>query len=70
MNFSLSTLLAGFLFGVIGVWIIKEGRRVGNLRWPFIGLALLVYPYFSNNAWMDWIPGILLCALAYRLRDA
>lgn len=65
MNFSVSTLLAGLLFGVVGIWLIRTGRREGNLRLPVIGLALLVYPYFSPNVWADWGIGLGLCALAY-----
>ncbi len=69
MGFSVSTILAGFLFGVIGIWLIKEGRREGNLRWAAIGLILLIYPYFSPSPWVDWGFGLFLCAVAYRLRE-
>lgn len=65
MSFSLSTLLAGFVFGVVGIWLIRTGRREGNFRLPLIGLALIVYPYFSPNVWADWGIGAALSALAY-----
>jgi multisubunit Na+/H+ antiporter MnhE subunit len=70
MDFSVSTLLAGLLFGAIGLWLIRSGRREGNLRWAALGLVMLVYPYFSPNAWVDWGLGAALCGLAYLTAEA
>ncbi|RZA09730.1 MAG: hypothetical protein EOP11_00720 [Proteobacteria bacterium] len=69
MDLSFSTIAAGIIFGAIGLWLIKSGRREGNLWFAMIGLVLLVYPYFSPNAWVDWGLGIFLCAIAYRVRE-
>lgn len=68
MDFSVSSLLAGLLFGAAGIWLIKDGRREGNLPWAVIGVVLLVYPYFVPNPWATWGIGVALLALAYRLR--
>jgi len=69
VDFSVSTILAGLLFGVAGLWLVRNGRREGNLRWAMIGVVLMIYPYFSPNAYVDWGLGFFLCALAYRWRD-
>lgn len=69
MNFTFSSLAAGFLFGVIGIWLIKKGRRETNLNFTLTGAMLLIYPFFSPNAYADWGIGFALCAFAYLRRD-
>lgn len=67
-DFSISSLFAGFLFGVIGFYLLRSAKRRGNLYWVPIGIGLMVYPYFVSSAWLNWGIGILLCGLAYLLR--
>jgi hypothetical protein len=69
MNFSISSLFAGLIFGTIGFWILKESRKKGSFYLMGIGLTLMVYPYFTPNAWVDWGAGIALCFLARQLWD-
>jgi multisubunit Na+/H+ antiporter MnhE subunit len=64
-DFSVSGLIAGFVFGVIGLWMFKEGKRRVNYTVVFISIALMIYPYFVPGAWLTWIVGGGLCGLAY-----
>lgn len=58
-------LIAAFLFGVIGFWMYKEGRRREHTKIWAIGIALMLYPYFVSGAWPTWLVGGALCASAY-----
>lgn len=65
---SLSGLFAGLIFGAIGLWLFREGKRQLNFSFYLIGLALMVYPYFTTGPLLDWGVGFLLCFIAYLLR--
>ncbi|PIS11980.1 MAG: hypothetical protein COT73_01020 [Bdellovibrio sp. CG10_big_fil_rev_8_21_14_0_10_47_8] len=67
LSFDGWSLAAGFIFGVIGLWMFREGRRQDNDYTPWIGVALMIYPYFVDGAKLNWGLGIVLCFLAYRL---
>jgi hypothetical protein len=69
MDFSFSSLMSAFIFGVIGFWLVKEGKRTANFAKLFIGLGLMVYPYFTSGPWADWGVGVALCLLAYQFKD-
>ena len=64
---SLSSLFAGFTFGVLGVFLIKQGKKKGHLAGILIGLALLVFPYFISNPFLVWPIGLALLFLAARI---
>ena len=69
MNFSIGSLIAGFVFGVAGIFFIKAAKRQGNLRLLCFGIALLVYPYLVENAYLCWAVGIALTVIAYKQMD-
>ena len=60
-----SSLLAGLVFGVIGMYVFRRGKLRQEFDVLFIGIALMVYPYFTKGPIADWGVGIALCALAY-----
>jgi hypothetical protein len=64
-DFSISGLFAGLIFGCIGIWMFREGKRYTDLRIVMIGIALMVYPYFTHGPLMDWGVGAGLCGVAY-----
>lgn len=66
LNFSISSLLAGFVFGVWGVYFIKEGKRRALPAWAVLGLVLIVFPYFVDSAALTWIIGCVLVFLVTR----
>ena len=61
----LSLLFCGFVFGVIGVWMFRQGKKRANALTVVIAVALMVYPYFISSVWIAWLIGIMLCVLAY-----
>lgn len=66
MNFSLSNLAAGFVFGVFGVYFLRIAKREANIAGLFISLGLLIYPYFIDNTYLVWGIGSVLTFFAYR----
>lgn len=65
-NFSVSNLIAGFVFGVFGLYIFNAARREHNGKRLMLGLILMVYPYFVSNPWVNWLVGVVLLVLNYR----
>ena len=68
LDLSFSGVMSAFIFGVIGFYLCKEGRKHVNYAWLFIGIALMVYPIFVHGPLLDWGLGFGLCALAYYYR--
>ncbi|HEY8270886.1 MAG TPA: hypothetical protein VIG33_08350 [Pseudobdellovibrionaceae bacterium] len=68
-SFSFGSLIAGFIFGVIGFWLLGHGRKKANNRNVVIGLLLMMYPYFVRGAWLNWGIGFALCGYAYYTWD-
>lgn len=66
-NFSISTLIAGFIFGVIGMYMIKRAKSEAHVPYFIIGLVLLIYPYFIENVFLVWGLGAGLVFLAFKM---
>ena len=67
LDFSVSSLAVGFVFGVFGFYLLKDARKKGHVPNMLIGLVLLIYPYFVVNPYLAWGIGFALLYLAYRL---
>ena len=67
MSFDPYELLAGFICGVIGWWMLKEGRKRGEIQIALMGLALMVVPYFTSGLKMMLIVCIGICLWAYNI---
>lgn len=67
LSIDFSSMAAGFVFGVIGLWMFREGRRQEKDYVPWIGVALMIYPYFVDGYKLTWGIGIVLCFAAYNL---
>ncbi len=65
LDFSFSSLMAGFVFGVIGFYLFREGKKRLNYSTIFCGVSLMAYPIFVSGPWMTWGTGVVLCAVAY-----
>ena len=61
--------MASFIFGVVGIYVFRYGRKIVNYKIIFIGIALMVYPMFTSHWIYDWSMGILLCSLAYYFKE-
>ena len=69
MNFSTANLIGGFVFGSIGFVAFIYGKRM-NLWGPiFLGLALMIYPYFVNNDGVLWAAGVVGSAALWFVRN-
>lgn len=69
MNFSTSALFAGILFGAVGFTAFVYGKKRSEWKLMVIGGALMVVPYFVQNAWALWITGLVLVAAFWFFRD-
>jgi hypothetical protein len=69
MNFGTANLIGGFIFGSVGFVAFAYGKRM-NLWGPiFVGLALMIYPYFVNNDVILWTAGIVGSVSLWFLRN-
>jgi len=60
LNFNPYNILAGLVFGILGMASISYGKKLGLWKPVVIGIGLSVYPYFTSNVWATWIIGIAL----------
>ncbi len=66
---SAATLLAGFLFGAVGMGVFAYGRKQRQVLPFFIGAALMVYPYFFSDAFLLYGIGVVLIAALFVFRE-
>lgn len=60
-------LLAGFIFGMIGWYMMKEGRRRGELTMTLLGVSLMIIPYFTSSLKMMLLICGGVCLWAYKI---
>ena len=65
MDLSASSLLSNIIFGLIGFYIFREGKRRASFKLIILGILLMTYTYFTSGPWLDWGVGFALCAWAY-----
>ena len=51
-DFSIWTIVLAVLFGFVGYFAFRHGRKNHEPRPLFIGIALMAYGYFVTNAWV------------------
>ena len=68
LHISVSQIVAGIIFGVIGMYVFRIGKRNAHFTHLFIGIGLMAYPYFVRSDWATWGIGVALTALAWQLR--
>jgi hypothetical protein len=69
VNFSAANLIGGLVFGSIGFVAFIYGKRMNLWKPMFLGLALMVYPYFVSNDVVLVAAGIVGSASLWFLRD-
>ena len=55
-------VFAIIVFSIIGFAAFRSGKREADWKGMVIGVVLMVYPYFVENAWALWLVGIGLTA--------
>ena len=69
MNFSVSNIIAGVVFGVFGWSSFSYGRKLGFWKPMVIGIAMMGYSYFLWNDWLVWFVGVALTVLLWFHHD-
>ncbi|MFT4177000.1 MAG: hypothetical protein QM627_10130 [Luteolibacter sp.] len=69
MSFNPYNLLAGLVFGTIGLASVNYGRKLDLWKPVGIGLLLIAYPYFVSNVWLMWGIGVGLLVLLWFHHD-
>ena len=60
-----ATILIAVVFSVVGFIAFRRGKRDGEPRPLFLGIALMAYGYFVSNAWVSLGIGALLTLLLF-----
>ena len=68
MDLSISSFAAGLIFGSFGIYAFKRGKTRGYALDIILGLILMIYPYFIENAFLNWGIGISLLLAVYYFR--
>ncbi|HPF12743.1 MAG: hypothetical protein H6830_07970 [Planctomycetes bacterium] len=68
MNFELNNLIAGFLFGSIGMVAFVYGKRMVQWSTMFLGMALMAFPYLIEDTLWVYIVGVVLTACLFVFR--
>jgi len=69
MDFSPYNLLAGFIFGTLGLGAYSYGKTLNRWQPRVIGLSLILYPYFVSIPWLLWGIGVGLLGLLWFYHD-
>lgn len=55
-------------FGVAGIAAYRYGKKTGQDKLRWVGVALMLYPYAVSETWLLYAVGFGLFALLYALR--
>lgn len=55
--------MLGLIFGSIGLGYFMYGRKRANPTVRYVGLALMIYPYFIENVYANLAVGLVLMVL-------
>jgi len=69
INLSAANLIGGCVFGSIGFVAFMYGKRMSLWKPMFLGIALMVYPYFISNDAVMYVVGIFGSTALFFLRD-
>lgn len=64
-GFSPAAILIAVVFSVVGFIAFRRGKREGEPRPLFLGIALMAYGYFVSNAWVSFGIGAFLTLLLF-----
>ena len=69
VNFSAANLIGGLVFGSIGFVAFVYGKRMNLWKPMFLGLGLMIYPYFVSDDKIMLAIGILGSAALFFVRE-
>jgi hypothetical protein len=64
-GFSLATIAVAVVFGLVGFAAFRYGKKNGEPRPLFLGIALMAYGYFISNVWVSLAIGAVLTLLLF-----
>ncbi len=64
-GFSFGTIIVAVVFGLVGFFAFRYGKKNGEPRPLFLGIALMAYGYFVSNAWLSLGIGAILTLLLF-----
>jgi hypothetical protein len=64
-----ATLIGGLIFSSIGFVGFIYGKRMNQWKMMFCGLALMIYPYFIEDALITCAIGAIGTGALFLLRD-
>jgi hypothetical protein len=67
--FSGANLIGGLVFGSIGFVAFVYGKKMHVWKPMFLGLALMIYPYFVENDIVLFAIGVVGTAALFLLRE-
>lgn len=67
--FDPATLFFSLVFGTVGVIALKRAKGEGNISCAFLGIALLVFPYFIDGWIWNLLVGSTLTAGVWKFWD-
>jgi len=68
MNLTAGYVFAGFILGLIGMFLLIYGKKQGHFWHIVIGLALSILPMAVTDVLSLWACGAALTVLAWYLR--
>ncbi len=68
-SFTFENIMAGIIFGIIGMAALKYGHKERAYRPALIGITLIVYPYFISNTILLYCIGVAVTSLLYFWRE-
>ena len=60
---SFATIIVAVVFSLVGFAAYRYGKKNGEPRQLFLGIALMAYGYFVSNAWVSFSIGVVLTLL-------
>jgi hypothetical protein len=64
-----NSLVIGVLAGIVGGAYLLYGRKTSKVTPMVCGVALMVYPYFVDNAWLLLGIGAALCIAPFVVKE-
>ena len=63
-------IAGALLFSFIGIFAYYRGKRAGQGRTKWLGVALMFYPYAVSETWLLYLIGMALTVAAFGWKDS